>query len=434
MSAPAAPPRASRPRVRPRLFFLLGFAGLLAVGAILLRSPVPLLAALPLLVAPLSAAASRPPELGSVALRWEARGLGPELEVAGTLSGGLGSAASTILILPPPVPGGRLVRPPEYVRGPREISFTMAWTLHEPTITVLPPPLVVWRDPLGLLEHPLEGERPGLAIERYPPEVHRLGAIRLDRTLQLPGEVRSQRIGASGEFFGIREAAPDESPRQINWKASGRVGHLLANDFQIDRTGDILLLLDVRPSGLNAAVDEQLLGIARAGLFGIAGALLRGKVRVGFASFGEFVQAVPLSTGRIHRIRIERAVLSSQRSDIAAPPERCTFGLRRYFRPGLTTLLVSAWSGDPGGELLPYLRRSGFPSVLVSPSPLPLDRDPLERAPGEEETIVRRLEGAERRAHLAALWDHGPVIDWTDHWSLEPLVRFLRQPSRRRVA
>ncbi len=429
LSRPASGPL----RLRPRTIVLLGFVGVLSVGAVLLHSPVPLLAALPLLVVPLAAAAASPGPRVRADLTWEAAGLGPELNLSGVLRGPFGSVAPNVEIVPDRFPGAVLAGPVRVEPGPSSIRFEFSWTLGEPTITRLDPPRVVWRDALGLVEEPLPGDRPGLAVERYPPELHRLGSVRLDRTLQLPGEVRSRRLGSSGEFFGIRDAAPNEPPRQINWRATARTGRLKANDFQLDRTGDLLLLLDVRPTSLGRVVDERLLGIARAGVYGIAESLLRGKVRVGYASFGEFVQGVPLSTGRAHRIRLQQAVLETRRADVAGPPDRCTFGLRRYFRPGLTTLVVSAWQGDAGFELLPYLRRGGYPSILVSPSPLSLGAVGPSEAPPHEERVVRRLERAERRARLAALWEHGPVIDWTEFWSLEGLVRFLRQPSRRRV-
>lgn len=431
----ATPGAAAPQRFLPRALLLLGTVAVLVVGAVVLRTPVPLLAAIPLLLAPLAAAWSPRSGPKTTDLTWEAAGLGPDLEITGRLSGPFGQGAGGIDIVPPAIPGATQSRPIRFDRSPEEIRFSLPLTLAEPMIALLDPPRVVRRDPLGLTEEPLPGARPRLPVERYPPELARLGSVRLDRTLDLPGESRSRRIGRSGEFFGVREAAPDEPPRRINWRASARVGRLLANDYQLDRTGDILLLLDVRPTPLGKVVDERLLGIARAGLYGIAESFLRSKVRVGYAWFGEFLEAVPLSTGRAHRMRLQRAVIESRRSEVAGPPERCTFGLRRYFRPGLTTLVVSPATGDPGFDLLPYLRRGGYPAILVSPSPLGLRRSATEEGePAFEETVARRLETAERRGRLAELWEHGPVIDWTDYWSLAGLVRFLRQPVRRRVS
>ena len=131
---------------------------------------------------------------------------------------------------------------------------------------------------------------------------------RLDRTIPLAGETRARRIGPSGEFFGLRDALPGEPRGRINWTASARAGRMLANDYQMEQTGDVLLLLDVRPTSRDRSIDERLLAIARAGAFGIAEALLRSKVRLGYASFGEFLETVPLSSGRAHRVRVLEAI------------------------------------------------------------------------------------------------------------------------------
>ncbi len=415
-----------------RAYLLITFGGALCALAVALRSPVPLFAGLPLLLAPLLAAGQGPPT-ANADLTWEAEGLGPDVTVRGTLRGDFERSAPDILVRLPPPSGAVEAEPVLLERDAGTIRFRARWRFTEPTILNAPTPKVLWRDPLGLTELPLGGARPPLPLERYPPGLRRVGDIRLHRTVQLSGEIRSRVAGASGEFYGIREAAPGEPPRRINWRATARAGRLLANDYELERTGDLIVVLDLRPTSAGPELDDRLQGIARAAVYGIAESFLRGKVRIGFAAFGEFVEAVPLSTGRIHRVRLLRAILASRRSDVAGPAERCALGLRRYFRPGITTLVVSSWTEDPAFDLVPYLRRQGFPVVLLSPSPIPLRAGRGGLGPAEE-ALAQRIERLERRARLADLWVHGPVVDWDDYWSLEPLVRTLRRPAHRRVS
>ena len=82
---------------------------------------------------------------------------------------------------------------------------------------------------------------------------------------------------------------------------------------------------------------------------------------------------------------------------------------------------------------LELLSRQGFPVVLLSPSPLPMRAGSggLEAA---DEALAVRVERLERRLRLADLWVHGPVVDWDDYWTLEPLARVLRRPAYRRVS
>ena len=415
-----------------RAYLLVVFGGGLAAVAVALRSPVPLFAGLPLLLAPLLAAASVPPQLSRVDLDWQASGLGQDVTISGELRGDFGGSAGDISIAIDRPPGTVEAEPARFQRDPKSIRFSTRWTFAEPSIVTVPPARVFWRDPLGLTERPLDGQRPPLPLERYPPGLSRAGSIRLERTIMLPGEIRSRLAGASGDFYGLREAAPDEPPRRINWRATARAGRLLANEYQLERTGDLVIVLDVRPSSYGPEIDERLLGVARAAVYGIAESLLRSKVRVGFASFGEFVDAVPLSTGRIHRVRVLRSIVAARRATVAGPAERCALGLRRFYRPGVTTLVVSSWAGEPGFDLLPYVRRQGFPVILLSPSPLPLYARTGGLAPADE-LLAQRLEKLERRIRLSDLWVHGPVVDWENYWTLEPLVRVLRRPAYGRV-
>jgi uncharacterized protein (DUF58 family) len=429
---PEPPPPPEPVHWTGRTYLLFGFGSLLAIAAVALRDPVPLFAALPLLLAPALATAIVPSHLARVDLAWEASGSGPEIRISGTLRGSFGVSVGEVMVELPPLPGTREIEPIRYERTPTEIRFQVAWSMAEPSIATSPPPRVLWHDPFGLTERTLEGVRPSLPLERYPPGLHRSGALQLERTIALPGESRSRSIGPSGEFFGLRPGAPGEPPRRINWRATARLGRIVANEYMLEQTGDLVVLLDVRPSELGAAFDNRLLGVARSAVYGITESLLRTRVRVGYASFGEFVEAVPLSMGRVHRVRLLQAILRTRRSEIAAPAERCALGLRRFYRPGVTILVVSSWAGDPAFDLLPYVRRQGFPVILLSPSPLPFQAG-TGGFDAEDERMVERFEHLERRVRLADLWVHGPVIDWDDFWSLHSLVAALRRPAVRRV-
>jgi uncharacterized protein (DUF58 family) len=425
------PPRPTAVQWTPRAYLFLGAGAALLVFGVLLRSAVPVFVGLPLLVAPFAAPWSVPRELGRTDLAWEETGSGSAVSVTGTLRGRFGGGERDLALTFSLPTSFRELEPTRFDYTPAEVRFSASWHILEPTIVTVPSPLVEWCDPLGLSRRELAGARPDLRLERYPLGLRGLGAIRLDRTIPLPGESRSRRVGSSGEFFGIRTAVPGEPLRQINWRATLRVGRFLANDYELDRAGDLVVLVDVRPTGLGHELDERLLGLAKAAAYGVADSFLRGKIRIGFASFGEFVEAVPLSTGRVHRVRLLRAINDVRLAEGPGPASRCAYGLRRYFRPGVTTLVISSWAGEPTGDLLPYLRRQGYPSIMLSPSTVPLGEGVYALHPVEERIAVA-IERLERRRKLAHLWSYGPVIDWEEFWSLASLVHTMRQPAGRR--
>ena len=425
-------PPASTVLWTPRTFVLIGAGTFLLVLAAALRTSVPIFVALPLYVAPLAAALSSPHRSIVADLTWHAEGLGPEVNVAGTVRGAPDDDLTNVSLSFETPADLEPVAPPEVHRAGASLEFSVRWRAPHPTVSTMAPPEIVWRDPTRLVERTVSGERPSLSFERYPPELHRLGSVRLERTLLLPGDTLSHRIGAAGEFYGIRDAAPDDPPRRINWRATARTGRRMANEYELDRTGDLLVLVDTRSSLLGGPVDEALLGVARAAAIGIVEEFLRQKSRVAYATFGEFVDAIPIAGGRAQRVRVRGAIRATCRAEIAGPSDRCATTLSRFYPPGITTVLISSLTGMAEPNLVIYLRRRGYPAIVLSPSPLSVQTGRHEPS-GEVDDLAARIDRLDRRRRLATVMSHARVIDWNDFWTLDEFVRTLRQPSRRRA-
>jgi uncharacterized protein (DUF58 family) len=414
-------------RWRPAAIVLLGVGILFAAAAVAARDPVPLFLALPFLIAPVAAGIDLGEAPERLRLRWTDEGSGPQVTIFGSIEG----ASEAFL--------GRLVldierpEPLEEAGAPRvapdgdRLRFHLAWSVPHPCLASVPVPRVVARDRLGLAERdlPLDGEP--LRVDRYPPEVTRVGAIHLRRTTPIPGEVRSRSMGRSGEFFSLRPVGPGDTRRQVNWRATARSGRLLANDFLADRTGDLLIVLDVRATSIGLVADQQLLAISRAAAHGIATAFLREKARVGVAVYGEFLSVVPLGSGRAHGYRIERFLDEARISRAVGPDERLAVSLRRYYPPGLSTLLITPFADDESIDVLPHLRHRGFAPVVLSPSPIPLLARPAGR-PSEDDRLAERLMHLVRRQRMSAVWREAPVLDWENYWSLAGLRGLFAGP------
>jgi uncharacterized protein (DUF58 family) len=206
----------------------------------------------------------------------------------------------------------------------------------------------------------------------------------------------------------------------------------MANEFLKERTGDLLIVLDLRPSPLGPGLDEELLSMSRAAALGIAAAFLQEKARVGLALFDEYVTAVPLGAGRLQRYRIRSALQQSRVGTVAGPAERLGVALGRYFPRGIGCLVISPLADDEGPLMLAHLRRRGFDPFVLSPSALPLLLPP-EGDQDRAAQLAARLFRLARRQRLAAAWKEAPIIEWEEYWSLAPLVRYLYRPPPRRT-
>jgi uncharacterized protein (DUF58 family) len=67
---------------------------------------------------------------------------------------------------------------------------------------------------------------------------------RQDRAHQM-GLRHTKRMGAGLEFERLREYLPDDEPRRLDWKATARRGLLMSREFQIERSQNVMLLLDL---------------------------------------------------------------------------------------------------------------------------------------------------------------------------------------------
>ena len=177
------------------------------------------------------------------------------------------------------VPGVVAVRlrqavPPGMVLEPREGDATLEASLvgrlrgrH-----VLPPVGTRSTGPLGLAAwHHQPGEPATVAV--FP---DLLAARRLALSVR-QGRFRDQGISARGplglgtEFELVRDYLPDDDVRQVNWRATARLGRPMSNQYRTEQDRDVIAVLDagrlsaaplpaldasgVRPTVLDACLD-----------------------------------------------------------------------------------------------------------------------------------------------------------------------------------
>jgi uncharacterized protein (DUF58 family) len=79
-----------------------------------------------------------------------------------------------------------------------------------------------------------------------------------------PGRISRGPLGLGTDFESVRDYSPDDDIRQLNWRATARVGRPMSNQYRLERDRDVICLLDAgrlmaAPIGamtmLDAAVD-----------------------------------------------------------------------------------------------------------------------------------------------------------------------------------
>jgi uncharacterized protein (DUF58 family) len=119
--------------------------------------------------------------------------------------------------------------------------------------------------PLGLgAWYHAAGEAVELRVYPDMPAARRLAlAVRLGRFRE-QGLVPRGPLGLGTEFESVREYQPDDDIRQVNWRATARLGRPMSNDYRLERDREVVCLVDAgrlmaAPLGeltrLDAAVD-----------------------------------------------------------------------------------------------------------------------------------------------------------------------------------
>lgn len=247
------------------------------------------------------------------------------------------------------------------------------------------------------------------------------------RTRPWFGHVTSHLIGAGSEFWGIREYVPGDDVRRINWKASARFDRLYSNEYQGERSGDVIIVLDARRESAIGSPTDNVVEIGVRAALGVAEHVLDSKNRVGLIVQRDVLDWVPPAFGRKQLYRILDHLIHV-RAGGEWPFTFVTWVLTRYFPRDALVVLISPLTDRTSLDAVMSLAASGYDVEVLSPSPLEVERRYLPRT-REEETAYRILR-MERDNLIGALRRVARVVDWDPNTPLALPLRRMRSWSR----
>ena len=414
-------------RVTPLALSLVAIAGWAVSLAVLSDRAELLLAGLPVLV--LLAALARPaaPPRYAVAHELSTDRLFEGDTVTVTITVTAHSRIGLIELLGPRPPGShvRSGHQRAVMRLAAGDTGRASYTLHFPgrgahdlgTIAVRA------RDRLGLRawEQRHVEPRPLLVYPRIVPLRHVPRPAHVQASV---GDYVSRALGEGIEPGEIRPFAPGDRIKQVNWRASLRLGQLYVTQQHRERNADVVLMLDTLAEV--GAPSETTLDLAVRAAASLATAYLGRKDRVGLITYGGVMSWVRPRSGAAQYERLADALLRADvvftyvAKDLLRIPPRVLSSQALVI--AITPLLDRRFA-----KAVLDLAARGFDLAVLVVSPVDVTRAAV--APTATGELAARLWRLERGAELGELRRHGlPVIEWRPP---EPLEAALAESRRR---
>ena len=167
-------------------------------------------------------------------------------------------------------------------------------------------------------------------------------------TEALAGAYLSTFKGQGMEFSEVREYAPGDDIRSVDWNVTSRTGDLHVKKFVEEREQTVLFLLDVSRSFAFGSQREFKRATAAEASAALAFSAIRSGDRVGALLFTDRPEIrLPARKGRRHGLRVLRDLLYFEPEGAGTDIAEALSVLNRAVRRRATVFLVSDFIGDP---------------------------------------------------------------------------------------
>jgi uncharacterized protein (DUF58 family) len=266
-----------------------------------------------------------------------------------------------------------------------------------------------------------------------------------------PGGQRVRLPGASSEFERVRDYVPDDEFRRINWKATARRGQPMVNQFEAERSQNLVVLLDAGRT-MAALAEAPVDSPAPAGLTKLDYALnsalvlcyvasLRGD-RVALLAYADDVRTfVPPQRGRRALLACVQA-LYALRAEPVEPDHGRAFEFlgQRNLRRSLVVLFTDLADRESSSALSAHLMRAARQHLVVCVTlGDPNVRRPAVAIPRDAAALYEKMVAQQllddRAQVIATLHARGVITLDTDAEGLSPrlISTYLMLKQRGRV-
>ncbi len=245
-----------------------------------------------------------------------------------------------------------------------------------------------------------------------------------------PGIMHVKHAGIGTEFYGIRNYTTGDTFKRVNWKSFARFNDLMVNEFELESTTDVILIVDAREIQGTGTIKHNPLEYGVKAAVSVASHFLKRRDRVGLIAYGssqgELKWVYPESgKNQLYKI-IEEIVNLQANGDFpfnGVIHRSATHMLPKKALIIFVSSLENDWSIPKGVEqLIAY----DFNVIILSPSPVDIEYS-LQTVDVNNE-LAHRVLSFERKNFITQLRSMGVrVVDWNPTL---PLTVALKEVGR----
>lgn len=252
-------------------------------------------------------------------------------------------------------PQGSLALPP---RGSGELPFTLEGRSRGET--ALGEVALRASTPIGLvsrtLHYPMDDRvlvAPSLA------GVRRFRWLAVHHRLSVVGVRDARRLGEGRSFARLRDYAPGDDPRHIDWKATARRGHAITREFTIEQSQTVYVLVDAGRSMTQLAGDFPRFEYALSAALVLADVAASAGDRVGALVFDDRLRALVPAQRGVAALQAMRSALIPVQPSMAEPDYAAAFRAlaQRQRKRALIVLITDVLEPRAARSLVAHLTR-----------------------------------------------------------------------------
>jgi len=210
-----------------------------------------------------------------------------------------------------------------------------------------------------------------LTVRVYPRRLVKTVDIGPGRAFGWAGVTPSRYRGGRLDFMNIRSYSSGDALKDVNWKASGRLGKMLVNEWHVERGLDCVVIVDLSAGSLPRVGEWNGRGEVITSAYELACSLARSGNRVGLLVMGGTLGKIKPGFGSKQLRSMVEMLVDSREGETWSMKYVEQF-LEMFFRRQYslrkgTLFFVFAWPGVELLEAVSSLSRKGFVcnSVLV---------------------------------------------------------------------